>query len=287
MHNKYIKELINIFFICVGGILLVVGVNVFLKPAGVYASGLFGFSQELSQIIFNSDNFVNLIFWCINIPLIVFGFFKVGKRFLLRTIIAVISISLAEQYIKVNTPLIQEQFLAVIFGSVLMGFGIGLALSHGGSTGGTDIIATYVSIIKGKSFGTVNTLVNSIVIVLAIIITRSIEVGVYMLISLYVAGIVIDQVHNINQKMTLFIVTDKKDEVVNHITNNFIRGVTVLDSMGGYSKKPNNTIMVTVSKREVNNMAACAKQADPHCFINIYKVQGLLGSFKDNYAEML
>ena len=288
MKDKVFNELVKLFYICIGGILLVAGINLFLKPAGVYATGLIGFAQELSQLIFKNDSHVTLIFWCINLPLIIFGFFKVGKKFLFRTILAVVVISIAESVIKSTNPLIPDnQLLSVVFGSIFMGLGTGLALSRGGSTGGTDILATYIAIIKGKSFGVVNILVNSIVIVLAVFITKDIEVGVYMLISIYVGGIMIDKVHNYNQKMTLFIVTDKKDEVVKHVTANFARGITIFDSIGGYSKKPNNTLMITISKQELNNMAACVKHADPNCFINVFKVQQLLGSFKDNYVEML
>lgn len=288
MKDKAFNELIKLFYISIGCIIFVAGINLFLTPAGVYATGLMGFSRELSQLIFNSDNFVTLVFWCLNLPLIVFGFFKVGKKFLFRTILAVIVISIAESVIKSTTPLIPDnKLLAVVLGSILMGVGTGLALSRGGSTGGTDILATYISIIKGKSFGVVNIFVNTVVIVLAVIIAKNIEVGVYMLISIYVGGIMIDKVNNYNQKMTFFIVTDKKDEVVKHVTANFMRGITIFDSMGGYSKNPNNTLMITVSKDELHTMAACVKEADPHCFVNVFKVQKLLGSFKDNYVEML
>lgn len=288
MKDKAINELIKLFYISVGCIIFVAGINLFLTPAGVYATGLMGFSRELSQLIFNSDNFVTLVFWCLNLPLIIFGFFKVGKKFLFRTIVAVIVISIAESVIKTTNPLIPDnKLLAVVLGSILMGVGTGLALSRGGSTGGTDILATYISIIKGKSFGVVNIFVNTVVIVLAVVISKNIEVGVYMLISIYVGGIMIDKVNNYNQKMTFFIVTDKKDEVVKHVTANFMRGITIFDSMGGYSKNPNNTLMITVSKDELHTMAACVKEADPDCFVNVFKVQKLIGSFKDNYVEML
>lgn len=288
MKDKAFNELKKLFYISIGCVIFVAGINLFLTPAGVYATGLMGFSRELSQLIFNSDNFVTLVFWCLNLPLIIFGFFKVGKKFLFRTILAVIVISIAESVIKTTTPLIPDnKLLAVVLGSILMGVGTGLALSRGGSTGGTDILATYISIIKGKSFGVVNIFVNTVVIVLAVIIAKNIEVGVYMLISIYVGGIMIDKVNNYNQKMTFFIVTDKKDEVVKHVTANFMRGITIFDSMGGYSKNPNNTLMITVSKDELHTMAACVKEADPDCFVNVFKVQKLIGSFKDNYVEML
>lgn len=288
MYKKIIKELYNIILICLGGVLLVIGNNLFLKPAGVYATGLLGLSQELSQLIFHNTNFVSLVFWGINLPLIIFGFFYVGKKFLLRTILAVIAITISQEIILPGQmPLIDDTLLAVVCGSLIMGLGIGIALSRGGSTGGTDIIATYVSIIKGKNFGTVNLLVNSIVVLLAIYMTHQLDVGVYMLISIYVSGIAIDKVHNYNQKMTLFIVTNHYDDIVTHITSNFERGITILESEGGYTRKANKVLMMTVSKQEVNNVVACCKQADPNCFINIFKVQKLIGTFKDNYVEML
>lgn len=288
MKNSLVKEIINLIYISIGGILLVVGVNLFLKPAGVYATGLLGLAQELSQIIFHNDTQVVTVFWAINLPLIIFGFFFVGKKFLIRTIFAVIAITVSEKLIVAQgQPLIDDNLLAVICGSILVGLGTGIALNRGGSTGGTDIIATYLSIIKGKSFGAINILVNSIVVLLAVILTKSVEVGVYMLISIYVAGLVIDQIHNYNQKMTMFIVTNHYEEIVSHVTTHFQRGITVFDSMGGYTKKPNKTLMITVSKQEINNVTACVKQVDPHCFINIFNAQKVLGTFKDNYVEML
>ena len=282
------KELKNLFFIILGSTLLIAGINLFLKPADVFSTGLIGFSQEMSNLIFNDYNHVSLIFWIINLPLIIFGFFNVGKKFLLRTVFAIITISIAEIFIQSpQTPLIHEPILAVITGSILMGIGTGVALKFGGSTGGSDILATYISIIKGKSFGLVNILINLIVIILAIIINHSIETGVYMILSLYVGGIVIDKIHNYNNKCTLFIVTDKKDIVVQNLINNFLRGITILDSVGGYTNNKNNLIMITISYKEINSILNCIKDADPNAFINVHHIDRVVGEFKNHYLDLL
>ena len=287
MNNKYLKEIMNLIVVSFGGVLLIIGINMFLVPAGVYATGLFGLSQELSELIAGSDKLVQLIFWMINLPIILFGFFKVGRKFLLRTLFAIISISIAEIVIPKDIPLIENQLLSVITGSIIMGLGIGLALKRGGSTGGTDIIATYISIIKGKSFGIVNLLTNSVIITLAGFITKSLETSIYMIISLYVAGIIIDKVHNYNQKISLFIVTTHKELMVASLTNSFIRGVTVLDSTGGYSKQSNNLIMITISKQEVGAVLNCINEVDEKAFVNVYNVARIKGAWADTYAETL
>lgn len=284
------NELNNLAWIALGCFIFAIGINLFLTPAGVLSAGLFGLAQEISIIltnIFGVQNLTSIVYFLLNIPAVLLGWFKVGHRFTLRTFFAIFLISLFTAIIPNDIVVVPDTLLSIVTASMFMGLGVGLCLRYGGSTGGTDIVALFFSLVKGKSFGTFNLLVNSIVIIIAIILLQDFTTGIYMVIVLYAVGIVVDKVHNANDKLTLFIVTRKEEEVRTHMLKNHVRGLTIFNTIGGLSQEANNTIMVSISKGELYGVVSTIKEADAGAFINVYKVDKLMGNFEDRYREIL
>lgn len=284
------KEIKNIIYIALGCFIMSIGINLFLTPAGVFSAGLFGFAQELSYICqqyLGTSDITSLIYFSLNIPVILLGWYKVGHKFTIRTFYAIFLISIFTAFIPKDLVLVPDILLSTITAGLFVGLGIGITLRFGGSTGGTDIIALYFSLVKGKSFGLLNLIVNGVVIILAMLILHDITVGIYMVIILYVAGVVIDKVHNEHEKLSLFIITKNELEIREALLDNLERGMTTFETVGGYSQEKSNTIMLAISKDEFYHVVEIVREIDPEAFINVYKIDRLLGNFDDRYREIL
>lgn len=288
---KFTKdEIQNIFWIILGCLIMVIGVNLFLIPINLFSTGLMGFSQELAALASHltgvSDQ-TGIIYFILNIPIIVLGWLKVGKKFTIRTLIAVIFISFFQIIIPSDKVLVADPLLAIITSGLFIGSGIGITLKRGASTGGTDIIVLYISLVKGKSFGVYNLIFNLIVIIGAILITSDLQVAILMLILIYTVGVMIDKIHNSHEKLTLLVMTTKADSVTESLLKGTARGVTVVDSRGGLTKAENNTLITTISKAQLYACLSAIKAADEKAFINILPVENVVGFFPNNYKDIL
>ncbi len=284
------QELKNVLWIIIGCLIYVIGLNLFLVPIGLYTTGLMGFAQILATVVsqlFDTSNFTGEIYFLLNIPIILLGWFKVGKKFTMRTFLAVILISVFQIIVPNDIELVTDPLLATITSGVFIGTGIGITLKNGSSTGGTDIIALYISLFKGKSFGLYNLLLNIIVILGALLVTQDVTVCILMIVSLYTIGVVIDRIHNSNEKVTLFIMTSHAEDVTKKLLEETSRGVTILDSRGGLTGRQNNTILVTIDKGQMYQALAAVREADPKAFINIMPVENVVGYFPNNYQNIL
>src|SRR5690625_2523007 len=134
------KRIITVIF---GSFLLAVSLNFFLIDANVYASGFAGASQLVSSVF---HDFVHLkistgiILFLLNIPVIILGWFKVGKGFTIYSIISVIFSTIFLELLPVIS-ITDDIILNAVVGGVVGGVGVGLTLKLGASTGGLDIVA--------------------------------------------------------------------------------------------------------------------------------------------------
>lgn len=281
------QEMINIIWITFGCVIMVLGINMFLTPSDLFTTGLMGLSQIISSIIVGTSALTGQIYFILNVPTILLGWFKVGRKFTLRTFYAVTVISLLQTIIPSDTVYLEDPLLAIITSGLFIGAGIGILLKAGASSGGMDIITLYISLVKGKSFGVYNVLLNILVIIGALLLTRDFETAVLMLISLYTIGVVIDKLHNSHEKLTLFVVTAQEEAVKNALLENYERGQTLFDTRGGLTGKESTTIMMTISKGQLYNIIETIKSADDKAFINVLPVENVVGYFQNNYKNIL
>lgn len=289
-----IKEVLNtpkaLIISIIGVFLYTLGLNLFLTPMNLFPIGLMGFVSELTHVIdslFGIQISVDLGYFLFNIPILLLGYFQVGKRFTVRTLIVVALTSIFMSVIP-TVAVIDDVLLSVIASAVIQGIGVALLLNTGASSGGTDIIALYFSLKKNKSFGTFNLIFNGVVVVFAVFITQDLTTAIYMLILVFVIGVTIDKIHTTSEKYTMIIVTQKSKDVKQTLFSNGVtRGVTVIDSKGGYTGNQSNTLIMTCERSEYPVFSKMIKKADEKAFIATFKTQDVIGSFESTYTKML
>lgn len=267
--------------VVIGAFLVALGMNYFLIPSNVYASGLTGAAQLITSILtdFTPLNAkTGIILFVLNIPVFILAWLKVGRSFTLYSFISVLCLSLFLEIVP-----IQEQaadiMLYAVFGGVISALGIGMTLKVGASTGGLDVVAMVLSRMNDRPVGQIFFLMNAIIIVTAGAIYGW-DKALYTLISLYVTTRVIDAIHTVNQKLTVMIVTKKSQELKEAIHERMVRGITVLPAKGAFSNEQKEMMVMVITSYELFEVEHLIKEIDPQAFTNIVQTQKVIGFFR-------
>lgn len=267
--------------VIIAGLLNAIGMNLFLTPAKVYASGFAGLSQLLSQVLgdFLSIHIsTGVLFSLFNIPVVIFAWKKVGKSFTFFSFLSVAFMTLFLEIVPVKA-VSHDIILNAIFGGLISAVGVGLALKFGASTGGLDIIAMILSRVKDKPVGTYFFLFNAIIITMAGYLYGW-EKALYTLVTLYVSSRIIDAIHTRHVKITAFIVTKNGAEVSKAIHERLVRGITSVPATGAFTKENKEMLMIVITRYELYELERIVKKVDPGAFTNVLETVGVFGQFR-------
>lgn len=263
------------------------GFSAFIAPEGVITGGMTGLGQVIYYTtlkLFGWGIPVAVSMYAINAIMLFFAYRVVGKTFVVRTVFGVTVISLV---IGVMMPLFpepivkNEPFMNVVIGSLLCGIGVGLALTHNGSTGGTDIVAALVAKKTNVSIGRTMQMCDFCIISSSLLIfglQSGVEKLVFGFIVLFIVSTVCDQVINTNRQAVQFTIFSRHwEEIATAINNDAHRGCTVLNGMGWYSKQDVKVLLVMCRKYEAITISRIIKSIDKDAFITQANVNGVYG----------
>ena len=285
-NNKVLRWIVDIVLIIFGAGLYAVGLHCFATPNNIASGGVGGISIIINEL---TDINVGIMYGAINVPLIIIGLIFLGKKMMIKTVISVAVITGVTDYLLpyLNVPMYSDgdKILAALFGGIFFGVGMGLVYLREGTTGGTDIINKLINRkFPHFSMGVIMLATDAVVIVASMIVFRSIEAGLYAIISIFVASKVMDMIlYGSFEGKMLLIFSDKYEEISDYIMTSLDRGVTYLDGTGAYSKAEKHIICCAVHKNEYSKVKRKVKEIDTHAFIIITNAGEVLGQgFHDN-----
>lgn len=272
-------------------------------PFTIITGGVSGLSQNVAiifELIFGFQPENNLIqsigYFVINIPLLIFAFFKVGKRFGIFSIITVactslfISLFSAADWSQAiaGSPILDENTLTrVLVGAICTGASSAVAFVGDISCGGLDIISYYISNKKSTSLGKYSIAINTCIIALYSVL-KIVEnpaewtVGVFSILFsilyLFICGLVIDFIHVRNKKVQVQIITSN-EKMSDVLLAYFPHGATVSRAQGAYTHADREIIWMVVSSTEVKKLVRVAKKVDQHVFISSIPITQVYGNF--------
>lgn len=251
---------------------------VFFSPNKIAAGGVSGLAIVFHHLFQIPIGATMLIF---NIPLFIIGIKYLGKRFGARTLFGMIVFSLFTDFfdrILELQAITDEPLLAVLYGGLLMGIGLGIVFRARGSTGGSDIVAQIFSHKEIMTAGTSFLLIDFIVISFAAFSFKGIEYALWGFIALYISSRMIDVIiTGLGYAKSCYIISDKSEIIKDTIYEKMNRGVTFLKGRGAYSKENRDVILCIVSRREVAKLKGIIKLIDPNAFVIIQNVYQVLG----------
>lgn len=276
--NKKLTRVLQDYSIMTLGLLVFAMAWVlFIIPAEIAGGGISG----VAAVIYYATGVpVSLTYFVINIFLVIIAIKVLGANFGVKTIysISVVTAIFALFQDLVKVPLVDDMFLSSVLGGMMSGIGLGIVFSRGGSTGGTDIIAMIVNKYRNVSPGRVIMLCDVVIIASVYFVFQSVEKLVYGYVVMWVVAYSLDSfLSGANRSAQMFIVSKEYERIAEFINNEAIRGVTLLDGSGWYTKKQTKIVMSVVRKKETGAIFRKIKQIDPDAFISMGSVMGVYG----------
>ncbi len=286
--NKILYNGIKSYLIITVGMFLnAIGWAVFLIPSKMVGGGVSGIAALLFygfKIPFGLSIIV------INGILILLGIRIIGSSFGIRTVYGIITLSFFITIIQrfVKDPIVSDTLLSSIIGGIMLGGGIGIAFSAGGSSGGTDIVAMIINKYRDLAPGKIIFFLDVIIIACSYFLVHSIERIIYGYVTMAVTAYAIDLVlEGSKQSLQLFVVTRNSENMANSIMTQLKRGITVIPAIGWYTKSDVNILLILVRKYELQNCLEIIKKEDPQSFISVSSVMGVYGKGFDKIKKVI
>ncbi|KWX71515.1 YitT family protein [Paenibacillus jilunlii] len=251
------------------------GFNLFLIPHRLLSGGVSGLAMLVGY--FTPFN-ISLLYLLFNVPLLVAGWFQLGRRFIVMSILSVGATTWLMALIPTAT-VASDMLLASVFGGVLVGVGAGVSFRVGGSSGGFDILGSIITRHRDFPIGNVLVGMNALVILAAAYFDNNWNLALASMVSIYVSGRVVDLIHISHIKVTVYIVTTRTDELLKQLLV-LQRGVTKIKTEGAYSHVERDMLMTVTTRYELAELKRIIKNSDPQAFVNIVETVGVMGSFR-------
>ena len=265
-------------FITLGMAIYALGFCAFILPQKVVIGGVAGLG---TIAYFTLGVPVAVAQYALNLMLLAIAYRVVGKKFVLGTIFGATMISV---WVGIFQPLFEgvritdEPFMNIVIGGILAGIGVGVAFTHNGSSGGTDIVAAMVSKHTNVSVGRTMLYTDFFIISSSYFIFHKLDLVVYGFIVLALTSYTADMIINTNRQAVQFTIFSKKwQEIATAINNEAKRGCTVLTGMGWYSKQEVKVLLVMCRKIEAVTISRIIKSIDPLAFTTQANVNGVYG----------
>ena len=255
---------------------MALGIDLFLLPNELSTGGFSG----IATIFFYLLKFpVGATVLALNIPLLIMAFFRIGNNLFAKSIFGTTCLSIFIDIFEKFNPLTEDRFLACIYGGILVGIGTAIILRYNGSTGGSDLLSYIIRTYK-PNYRSSNLIliVDFFIVTLSVIFFKTIEVGLYSAIAIYLMGKMIDIIfEGTNFTKMLFIISPKYVEIAKKISDDIKRGSTGFYSKGMYKDEEKMTLLCVGSRTEAYQMQSIAKEIDNGAFIIIINAREVLG----------
>ena len=273
----------------IGSFIFCFAINYFVVPNKLYTGGVLGLSQLIRSILIETFNlkttfdFSGIIYYLINVPLFVIAYKSISKTFFFRTLFAV-SIQAIMLSIIPSKLLVDDVLTNVIVGGIVGGLGVGIILSSGASTGGTDIIGLALAKKNNHfSVGKFGLLINLIIYSIAGILYGW-EIMIYSIIYSAVDSLMIDKTHEQNICSTAFIFCKENPKKINEfIKNDLNRDFTYWYAKGGYDDSRTYIIYTALTKYELIKLERNMKKFNIQTFMIKSDGIGIKGDFKKQF----
>jgi len=274
------KWIISYTYLVLGTFILALGYAFFMTPYKITPGGIYG----ISIVLHHKLGFpVGMAALCFNLPLTLIGLKILGPRFGVKTFVCFILTALFTDgliYFIGNDPLhLQDEvLLASMFGGAVMGVGVGLIFKSRASSGGTDVIASILSKYTKIPLGTQLMIVDSIIVIFGFLVFQDWKIPLYSWLTIFIMGRVIDVIlKGFSDDKTVFIISEKSEEIRNAIIYDLKRGGTIFDGKGMFTKEKKEVIFTVVNRREIPDLVQFIFNIDPVAFISIQDAHEILG----------
>ena len=278
--KKAQQVLVKLVLITISSALVAFNLNSFVDTGGLYPGGFSGITvllQRIAEAAFGIAIPYSFIYLPLNIIPAYIGFKYIGKKFTLYSFYAVILTSLLTDLIP-RIPITYDILLISLFGGIVNGIAVVIALFAGASSGGTDFISIYYAEKKGMNAWNY-IFAGNVVILLVAGIMFGVDKALYSIIFQYTTTQILNLLYKRYEKHTLLIITEHPNDVYTRIKEITNHDATLFKGIGKYEGVERNMIYSVVGAQEVEEVLKEIKEVDPAAFVNVIKTEQLNGTF--------
>lgn len=272
------REGLNGVLLTLGALVYAFAFDLFLVPSDVAPGGLGGLTLVVTKWIHLPNG---LVLFVLNIPVLVIGARSLGGRpFLLRTVFVVVVTFVAIDLIAPFVPAAgasQDPLLNALYGGAVTGIAGGLVIRAHGNIGGTGILSRVLQRRTGIPMGQVYMMTDGIIVMLMGAVFGW-DRALYSLVALFINGLATDYAtEGPSIVRTVFIVTDRPEEVAAALQARLRTGVTAWKGEGMYSRGERTVLFCTVNRTEVRELTRVVQETDHHGFLVVGQGHRALG----------
>lgn len=287
MEKKKTHEIKNIIMIVVASLIYAVGVSCFLDPNQLAPGGITGIAVILNRLVHIETG---TLYFLLNVPVVLFGIKKFGVRFMAKTALAVVMVSVFTNFLRPVGALTTDLLMAGIAGGILVAVGIGFIFRAGATTGGTDIIVKALrQKYKHLKTGFIFLCFDILIVSISGMVFRDLNIAFYALVTVIVCGKALDYVlYGGDEAKMIYIMTDHPEAIGNRLMNELEVGITYLQGKGGWKDTEKLVVFTVVPKRLGPQVEEVVKNEDPDAFMIISSANEIYGEgYKDFFAEVI
>ncbi len=280
------KDFRILIFIIFSAFIYSCGMNVFVKSGNLFPGGFAGISRLVSAVLdqfFHIELSFSVIYMFLNVITSIIVFKKIGKKFMFFSILHYFLVSLFTSLLP--TVMVTEDLLLIsVFGGLINGFAISIALRNNASSGGADFIAIYFSMRFNISTWNYVLVINAVVLTIAGILFGW-ERALYSIIFQFVSTQVVNTMHNRYKSSQLEIITNMPDEICESVFHTCRHGITKIKCTGGFTNKEHWLLIIAVNTYQLKDVVDSIRRVDPHAFITLHNVDRVLGNYYQKPLE--
>ncbi len=273
MKTKAAKAIMEYLGMAVGAIIAAFAIEEFLVPCTILDGGIVGISIIVSTLTGFRLSMLTIIF---NIPFLLIGMRSLGRKFIIKSATAMFIFSWALDFFAKLGNATSEYLLAVSFGGVLLGIGVGLVIKFGGCLDGTETVAILLNRKFKLPVGQIVLIFNIIIYTVAGLLF-GFERAMYSLLTYFITSKILDIVETgINQAKAAMIITDHADDISRQIYEKLGRTVTIMEGEGLVSGKK-VVLYCVLTRFEIMELREIIDNLDTSAFIAISDVSEIIG----------
>lgn len=278
--NPAIQKLRKIIVITFAALLMAANINTFVEAGGLYPGGATGITvliRRVAELWFNVELPYTFVIILLNAIPIYIGYRYIGKKFTIYSVYMIIMTGVFSDILP-TYAITYDTLLVSIFGGIINGLAISICLIKGATSGGTDFIAIFLSDRKGMDSWNFILGINVVILGTAGFLFGW-DKALYSIIFQYASTQVLHTLYTRYQKETLFIVTNKPEEICVIISDLTSHGATLIEGEGSYEHCERNVVYSVVSREEYKKVVRAIKKVDPEAFVNTLRTEEISGQF--------
>ena len=285
MESKFmicIKQIPSLILITLGAAMAAAALEIFLIPNSIIDGGLNGVSIILNKVFGGSLSIYIIV---LNLPFILLGWKQLGKKFLVKAIYGMLMFSFLLAVFSTFEEVTDDILLALVYGGLLLGVGVGLVIKEGGCLDGTEAVAITLSKRVNLSVGQIVFIFNIFIYGSAIFVF-GVDRALYSLLTYFITFKIIDIVsEGLEQAKMALIVTDKEEKISEEIYKRLGRTVTIISGKGMVSKSEKTILYTVITRLEIQELRDIVQNADVSSFVTITDVNDIIGNHIKKISE--